>query len=356
MSIRFSPKYRPLMMVTLALMLTLLGCSPFGGGQKEATAPTTESTATALPTHTPMPAIELSTPTPTIAPDLATPTPTATATNTPPPTATAMPTHTPETSATTTQPNKTASRGIVAASTSGSEAVDVLQNGSFEDGFDEDGVANKWTAFSSSTAGAVYAWQDETDGQNTSHGDHAQLMRIMGPGKPDQFIGLYQQSKVVPGETYTLTLHGLIRSSTAADDFEPLAFRLQWALDDNGGTDWTAVEWKDWVELGWTDVKLDAKWPEMNAYVVQITPQSDTVTLFVRGWSKWPLFQSEAKFYVDGIFVRGPAPAAQDAQTPTEDQAALPTTGGNASGWVPVAGLILILGLAYWEVRKIWAR
>jgi LPXTG-motif cell wall-anchored protein len=353
MGIRFFPKYRLLMVVALALTLALVGCSPFGRGAKETSASTAESTATALPTHTPMPAIDLSTPTPTTAP--ATPTPTAAATSTPLPTATAAPAHTPGAIAATPQPNQAASTGIVPASASGAEVVDAIQNGSFEDGFDEDGVANGWTAFTTQE-GAVYAWEDETHDANVSHGEHAQLMRIMGPSKPNQFIGLYQQFAVVPGETYTLTLHGLIRTSTAVDDFDPLAFRLQWALDDSGGADWTAVEWQDWVELGWTDVKLDAKWPEMNAYVIPITPQGDKATLFVRGWSKWPLFQSEAKFYVDGIFVRGPAAENEDAQAPAKEQAALPTTGRSESGWIPVAGLLLIVGLAYWEVRKNWAQ
>jgi hypothetical protein len=224
------------------------------------------------------------------------------------------------------------------------ETGNVVRNGSFENGFDPYGVALEWTAFVTED-GAVYGWEDETDPAHVSDGEHAQLLRIMGPSESDQFMGLYQTVDVVPGETYTLTLHGLIRSSLANDDYDPLAFRLQWALDDQGGTDWREVEGKDWTDPGWNDVKLDAKNPTMNAYAVQVTPQDDTVTLYIRGWSKWAFFQSEVKYYVDGISLEGPL----------SGEAQMPTTGGNAI-WAPVLGILLVLGFAIWEVRRRWAR
>jgi hypothetical protein len=353
MSIRFSHKNRYLAVAVLALIVALAACSPFGRRQQAAETPASTPTATSLPTQTPMPAIVLSTPTPTQPSQLATPTPTVT--HTPLPTPTEAPTSTPaaepqtkEGATATAAPAGQAAMPVPIRS----ETDSVLTNGSFEDGFDEEGVALGWTALSTSKAGAVYAWQDETDDENVSHGEHAQLMRIMGPGKPDQFVGIYQTFEVVPGETYTLTMHGLIRSSLANDRYDPLAFRYHWAADDGGRTDWTAVEWEDWTELGWNDVKLDAKNPTMNAYVAHITPQTDRVTLFIRGWSKWPLFQSEVKFYVDGVFVRGSLPLARGAAVDAGGQTEMPVTGGSANWLIPVVGVIVVLGLAFWEVRK----
>ena len=361
MSIRFPPRNRTLVTVGFVLTLALVACSPFGRRQPAADTPAAEPTATALPTQTPMAAVALATPTPTLASLLATPTPTAT--STPLPTPTEEPTSSPE----ETEAEKGETEGEEGATITGflptatpaapgTETGDLVFNGSFEDGFAKEGVALGWTALSTSKAGAVYAWQDETDAGNVSHGEHAQLMRIMGPGKPNQFVGIYQRVEVVPGETYTLTMHGLIRSSLANDSYDPLAFRYHWAADDGGRPNWTAVEWKDWTELGWNDVKLDAKNPTMNAYVAHITPQTDQVTFFIRGWSKWAFFRSEVKFYIDNISIEGPIPAARGAQATPAHQVDLPTTGGSTGWLIPVAGVILVLGLAFWEVRKTWAR
>jgi len=90
---------------------------------------------------------------------------------------------------------------------------------------------------------------------------------------------------------------------------------------------------------------LDAKKPTMNTYVVQVTPQGKKLTLFIRGWSKWAFFQSEAKYYVDGVSLEGPL----------SGEAQMPITGGGTI-WAPVLGILLVLGFAAWEVRKRWAR
>ncbi len=343
MSVRFSHKKRYLAVISLVLMLVLVACSPFGG--RETPAAAVAPTSTLSPTQTPIPAIV--TPTPTLVSEPATPTPTTTFTPTPTeePEPTLTPTLTPTEGA-----QKESGEGKATAAPGEQqppaepESGNVIRNGSFEDGFDPYGVALEWTAFVTQD-GAVYGWEDETDPAHVSHGEHAQLMRIMGPSKPNQFIGMHQTVEVVPGETYTLILHGLTRSSLASEDYEPLAFRLQWAIDEQGGTDWQVVEWVDWTDLGWNDVQLNVKNPTMNVYVVHVTPQADTLTLFIRGWSKWAFFQSEVKYYVDGISLEGPI----------SGEAQMPTTGGNAI-WAPVLGIMLVLGFAIWEVRKRWAR
>jgi hypothetical protein len=340
---RLSHKKRYLVVITLLLMLALVACSPFG--RQETPSATAAAPSTPTPTQTAMPAIATSTATQISEPATPTPTTTFTATPAEEPEPTLTPTVTPtkESQTETGEGQATALPGAPLPPAA-PEVGNAIRNGSFEEGFDPYGVALEWTAFVTED-GAVYGWEDETDPAHVSDGEHAQLMRIMGPSKPNQFMGLYQTVEVVAGETYTLTLRGLIRSSLANDGYDPLAFRLQWALDEQAGTDWQSVEWKDWTDPGWNDVKLDAKNPTMNATVVSITPQGDTVTLFVRGWSKWAFFQSEVKYYVDGISLEGPL--SGDAQ--------MPTTGGGAI-WAPVLGILLVLGFVTWEVRKRWAR
>jgi hypothetical protein len=339
----------------LALLL-LVACSPFGG--RESTEPDVvvdAATATPVP---PTPITEQATPTSTAEPE--TPTPTVTPPSAPEEGATPVPTFTPTTApdassagesgaaeeaasgSTEEQPaasGETTSSQPETSANSSPTLGNVVRNGSFEEGFDATGVAQGWTAFSSDN-GAVFGWEPDSDPMHVSHGSHSQVLRIMGPGEPNTFIGVYQTIDVVPGETYTLALHGVIRSSLAAEDYKPLAFRVQYAIDETGGTDWEAVEWADWTDPGWNDVQLDVKWPPMDVYVIEITPTTDKITLFIRGWSKWAFFRSEAKFFVDGIFLQGPLPAE-----------GMPPTGGKVV-WVPLAGLLLVIGLAIWELRK----
>jgi hypothetical protein len=237
---------------------------------------------------------------------------------------------------------------------------DVIQNGSFEDGFQESGVAQEWTSFDNGDA--VYAWVDDSQAMHVSHDAHAQLMRIMGPSKPDRYVGIYQTVDVVAGEIYTLTLHGLIRSSTAEDHKVPYGHRLQWAIDYEGGTNWREMtqDWAEWTDPGWNDIGLKAKEPTMNAYVYQITPETDKLTLFIRGWTKWPIITSEAKFYVDGVSLQGLVPGEETVVKVASSgggsgSESMPTTGGTAV-WIPVVGVVFILGFAIWEIRKVWAR
>jgi hypothetical protein len=347
--------------VTLVL-LSLVACSPFGGRN------TIKADEAAAATATPVPPTEVPPlATPTVVKAMATPTFTVTPTPEPSATPTTPPTPTPSpapadatstdaeaadtTSADATPAGETKlieQPPAAPADTSGAAprpvspkvltSGNLVRNGSFEDGFDDQGVAQGWTSFSSDN-GAVFAWLADSNPMHVSHGAHAQVMRIMGPGQPNTFIGIYQTIGVVPGETYKLALHGVIRSSLAAENYDPLAFRVQYAIDETGGTDWEAVEWANWTDPGWNDVQLDVKWPPMDVYTIEYTPTTDKITLFIRGWSKWAFFQSEAKFFVDGIFVQGPMPAE-----------GMPSTGGTGI-WVPLAGLLITVGLAIWELR-----
>ena len=348
------------MLVLLSLVAcALVACAPFGGRKTPSGEEAADSAATATSVP-PTPLPPLATPTGT-AVQAAMATPTFTVTPTPEPTAVPTLTPTPAPADTTSgaTPAGETSTGETDSSAEGQPAApadtagaaarpassatysqgNLVRNGSFEEGFAGSGVAQQWTAFSSDQ-GAVFAWEPDSDPMHVSHGSHAQVMRIMGPGDPNTFVGIYQTLDVVPDATYTLALHGVIRSSLATEHFDPLAFRIQYAIDETGGTDWEAIEWAEWTDPGWNDVQLDVKWPPMDAHVIEITPATNKITLFVRGWSKWGFFKSEAKFYVDGIFLQGPIPAE-----------GMPPTGGTVT-WVPLVGLLVVVGLAIWEVYR----
>jgi hypothetical protein len=344
-----------LAVVVVMLLLVLVACNPFGRNKT----PAATATVPPPPTETPFPVLPTYTPTPV--PPTATPVSEEGAQE-------AQPTLTP-----TTQPAEAAVGGeegveegvpiaapakLMVQVTTVPEIDNVVQNGSFEEGFSEQGVAQGWTAFSNGDAG--FAWADELQAVNVSHDAHAQLMQIHDPAKPDRFIGIYQTVDVVPGETYTLALHGLIRSSTAGDPKIPYGHRIQWAIDDEGKSNWWEMngDWGQWTDPGWNDVALDAKNPAMNVYVQQVTPENAKLTLYVRGWTKWPIMASQAQFYLDGISLEGPVPGTGETRLVStgggdgEVGEGMPTTGGRGV-WIPVAGLVLVLGFAVWEVRKV---
>ena len=98
----------------------------------------------------------------------------------------------------------------------------------------------------------------------------------------------------------------------------------------------------------------------MNAYVQQIEAENDQLTVYVRGWTKWPILGSEAKFYIDGVTLQGPVPGEATVITVSSAKESaggksMPTTGGSGI-WLPVVGAVLILGFVAWEVRKLFAR
>ena len=128
---------------------------------------------------------------------------------------------------------------------------------------------------------------------------------------------------------------------------------MQWAIDYEGKGEWTAVE--EWTDLGWSEVALDERDPTMNAYVLPIEAETEQLTLFIRGWTKWPI-ESLSRFYVDGVFLEGPVPGEEEVvKVAAGGEEIVPTTGGSAI-WLPIAGVIFVAGFALWEARKVLVR
>lgn len=353
---------RSLRMLFIVLTLTIValggltGCNLFG--QAPTAAPTTIPPP---PTETPLPVLPTLTPTPTPLPPTATPTPTRVvgeATLTP---TTAPATSTGASAEPTKAPPAVGGSDTQAAGSGGAKGVafvvkqvvvmgDAIQNGSFEDGFQDNGVGNGWTGFDNDGV-AMYTWLEELQAVHVSHGERAQLMQLTGAGQPDRYMGVFQTVEVQAGETYTLTLHGLIRSSDAGDPNRPYGHRMQWGIDYQGGQDWRAVE--EWVDTGWNDIPLDQQDPAINYVQLPIVAQTDRLTLYVRGWTKWPT-QSIANFYVDGVSLQGAVGVEERREAVTTGAGGgegMPTT-GSAAAWVPFAGALFLAGVALLEVRR----
>lgn len=340
----------------LVLLLGVVACNPFSVGQKAE--PTT--TQPPPPTETPLPVLPTYTPTFTPAPPEPTATPTsATVVKEEKPTLTPTPPPAEEPTKPLVGGEKPAVVVVTYKVTAVPKIGNVLQNSSFEDGFDENGVGTGWNTFDN--AGAVYAWERDIQPFHVADGQYAQVMRIMGPGQPDRFVGIYQTVDVIAGETYTLTMHGVIQTSTAGDPKTPYGHRVQWAIDHKGRGNWPALStWADWTETGWNDVELEQDQPAMNSFFEYITPETNKITFFIRGWTKWPIIGSEAKYYLDSISLVGPIPGKETTITVTKEAGAggaieenMPTSGGVRT-WIPIAGAVLVLGFAIWQVRKAW--
>jgi len=66
-----------------------------------------------------------------------------------------------------------------------------------------------------------------------------------------------------------------------------------------GKNQWTKVR------LGWNDIYPRTNPGEMRSYSAPITATSDTMTLFIRAWKKWPVGWGELDVDLDSISLTG---------------------------------------------------
>lgn len=198
-------------------------------------------------------------------------------------------------------------------------ATERLANGGFEEGFHFTPaglVGNGWQWFHNGGE-ATYGFYDETWAPVIYDGEHSQLLEIntfcRGGSDPDRYSGIYQTVAVVPGETYDLSLHGMLRALEDDPDRENYSYRVQYGVDYAGGTDWTAVG--NWVEIPWNTVYPRLKPGSMESYATSITATSPRLTLFIRVWKKWGTASRELDVNLDSISLKGAMPA--DTAVPT---------------------------------------
>jgi hypothetical protein len=194
-----------------------------------------------------------------------------------------------------------------------------LTNGSFEEGFHASPsgfVGNGWHQFT--TGGqASYGFYDETWAPVIYDGGHGQLIEIntynRGVSDPDRYAGIYQTVAVTPGETYELSLNGMLRVLEEDPDREGYNYRVQYGVDYNGGADWTAVT--NWVEIPWDTVHPRLTPGAMESFSTNIKATSTRLTLFIRAWKKWGTAGRELDVNLDAISLKGSMPV--DKANPT---------------------------------------
>lgn len=200
-------------------------------------------------------------------------------------------------------------------------AHNLVFNGNFEEGF-EFGVARGWGTFASPD-GVEAGWSDDTWPPAVYEGEHSQLISLKNAQQMDRYAGIYQTILVVPAAEYLLTLQGLVRSDQGSVVESGYGHRLQYGIDYQGGSDWRSAD-IEWVELMWDEqprtVPTGAEGYRIDSYTTTIKAQTNTLTLFLRAWKKWP-GPWEANYNLDAISLVGmppavaPMPAAQPTPT-----------------------------------------
>ncbi len=229
---------------------------------------------------------------------------------------------------------------VIVGTVSYAASPNLLKNGDFETGFDENGVGEYWTAFDNAGA-ANYGWSPDTWKPTLYDGEYSQLLGLNTHSQSEvtknHFLGIYQQAEVKPGNEYELVMHGAVRSSKGSRENSDWSYVVQWAIAYDGSTDYEGFEESDWVDVEWHENPME-KLEGLESYSerIEIPANAESkVTLFIRGWDKWGYANSEAAFNLDGISFHVAPPAD------------LPPTGVALSGAaVARIGFIILIGVA----------
>lgn len=340
---RENPRRMILIGLVILVLICLVGVLIFRiltAGDEVAGGPTpppATTEATTQPTATQPPAAA-DTPTPTRV--LSQETPTAEAEDTEEAQEVAKPTSTP--AKPTPTPTRKAAATTAPAASGGApvqqqpvEVKNLLKNGDFEAGFDQRGAALDWEPFRNDGFQAIYT--NETFPYIES-GSNAQRVTIVGATQYSRYAGIYQQVEVVPGQVYTLTLHGQIRSVVGDVNQSSFGYRMQYAISQTGLKNWANVPEAEWVELPWDEQPINASVTKFYSYTTTIEPAAAKITLFVRGWNKWP-DQSEGQYTFDSFSLVGPSTTAAPVQTSAGEAG---TSGATSSSATPASGDTMI--------------
>jgi hypothetical protein len=196
---------------------TIVPASPTAAATKTSVPPT----ATIQPTETPLPA---------------SPTPTAEATEEDQPedagdmqalSEIAGPITT--TLTTTPSPTQTSEPEVTPSSLPAIHSGNVIANSEFDQGFQGDGVAEKWSGFDNGNADFRFRsdelpWVKDEEGQT-------QIIRISDVELPDRYAGVYQTVEVVPESVYTFTISGLMRTNVGDAELTGYGYSLEIGFD-----------------------------------------------------------------------------------------------------------------------------
>lgn len=202
-----------------------------------------------------------------------------------------------------------ASQNVPTAAPQAGAIDQLLENGDFEQGFDEGGVAMGWEPFRNDSVQALYGRESFP---YVESGVSAQRISLLGATQNNRYAGIYQLVNVVPSEVYTLELNGQIRTGFGDVTQSSYGYRVQYAISQEGFKNWQNVPEADWIELPWDEQPLNAPDTKFLTYTTRIVPTSDTMTLFVRAWNKWA-DPGEAQYTFDSFSLIGPSVAPAPA-------------------------------------------
>jgi hypothetical protein len=216
-------------------------------------------------------------------------------------------------------------------------AVERLTNGDFESGFyaaPVGFVGDGWAWFTNG-GDARYGFYDEEWDPVVYDGEHGQLIEIntfYGDGTdPDRYAGIFQTVAVVPGETYELSLYGMLRALADDPDRTGYNYRVQLGFDFAGGSDWAAVG--EWVEIPWDTVHPRLAPGTIDSFTTTVEATGPRLTLFVRAWKKWGTSGRELDVNLDAISLKGAMPPEGGADGDVGPSVALDTPGFPVVGW-----------------------
>jgi hypothetical protein len=187
--------------------------------------------------------------------------------------------------------------------------TNLVANGDFESGFEWHGLAKSWGKFDNGGA-MTPGWYDDTWAPVIYDGQHSQLIEIntfcFGASDPDRYAGIYQTLSVKAGTTYELCMYGMLRSLRGDPDPISWGYVPQVGIDQTGGSDWIALAPEDWIDVPWDTVYPRVEpGEEMDSFCMKVKAQSDSLTLFIRLWKKWPTNSREVLLNLDGITFKG---------------------------------------------------
>lgn len=248
--------------------------------------------------------------------DTPTATPTATATRTPGYVATPIAEATPIVVVT---PAKTS------APVTSCSGDNLVANGGFEHGFASTALGmtpNYWQAFTNGGR-ANYGFYNDMWQPVVVSGASSLLIEINSKGydSPDanRYAGIAQSIRgLTVGKSYELTVKGILRGDGGGPDDH--RFEAQWGWNRGHNTDWAQVT--NWVGVDLGAIAPRTKPGSAGSYTIRFQAPATEITLFLRGWMKWGIAQTEMDLNLDDISLRScstthtpPPPPAQCTYT-----------------------------------------
>ncbi len=212
--------------------------------------------------------------------------------------------------------------GLVVLPSVAGPTDNLIANGGFEGGFTWDGVGLGWTKFHNCQFEedlCTASFHDDTWAPVVYGGKHSELLEIntfcRGASMPNRYAGIYQKLSVTAGTTYKLCMHGLLRALPGDPDPVSWGYTPQVGIDQDGGTDWSELTVYDWTDVPWDTVHPRTGPPgldealsadeKMDSFCMDVTAQSDSLTVFIRLWKKWPTNNREVLLNLDRITFEG---------------------------------------------------